>query len=203
MEQTRMEQSRLKIETHENKTLADAMAMKSDAPFLLAYSPTRCAFANWDSEGNKVVALDGKEMADVYEVRAFGENFELRWVKGASCDTGKDAPDERGSVATLCEQPEGDEYSCLPGEYLLWGTAASRQTGAGHVVLSEEQVGALTVPSPTAGTQSPAPAKGSRVALLFKEYFKPDDKYGNLVFITERLCGLKTLEPKSPSAQSG
>ncbi|MDR3355254.1 MAG: hypothetical protein LBO21_09460, partial [Synergistaceae bacterium] len=176
MEQTQMEQSCLKIETHERQTLAKTMALKSDAPFLLAYSPARCAFANWDSKCEKVLALDGDDMADVYEIRAFGENFELRWVKDASGDLGR--------VTILREITEGDEYSCLSGEYLLWGTAASGQTDAGHVILNEEQVGKLTIPSPQAGTQSLA--GGSRIALLFKEYFKPDDKYVNLVFIAER-----------------
>jgi CRISPR-associated protein (TIGR03984 family) len=186
MEQIQMEQTSLKIETHENQTLAEAMAMKLDAPFLLAYSTTRCTFAHWDSEGKKVVTLDGDDMTNVYEVRAFGENLELRWVK--------DASDDLGRVTILCEIAKGDEYNCLPGEYLLWGEVTNERADAGYVVLSEGQVGMLTVPSSPTSTQ--LPVRGSRIALLFKEYFKPDDKYGNLVLIAERLFGLKMLESK-------
>jgi CRISPR-associated protein (TIGR03984 family) len=186
MEQTQMTQSQLKIETLENQTLEQAMQKKSaltqamekkiDTELLLAYSPTRCAFANWDGKDKKIVSLGGEDIADAYEVRAFGENFEVRWLK--------DVSDGSGRVAIL-HDGEGDEYHCLSGQYLLWGTADSVIDNT--VALCESRLGKVIVPKPSGLIKT-----GSRIALLFKEYFKPD-KYGNLVFAAERLTGLAAL----------
>jgi CRISPR-associated protein (TIGR03984 family) len=180
MERAQMEQSRLKIETSKDQTLAQAMEKKPDTKFLLAYSPTRCAFANWDSKSKKIVSLDGVDVVDIYEVRAFGEYFEIRWVKDSSGDNGRVA---------LLQEGEGDEYHCLPGQYLLWGTADSVTEST--VALYEPRLGKMIVPNPS-GLVCDVKS-GLRMGLLFKEYFTPDDTYGNMFFVAERLTGLKAL----------
>jgi CRISPR-associated protein (TIGR03984 family) len=177
-----MERANLKIEKSTNLMLREVMEEKSRgsaAVFLLAYSPTRCAFANWDSKDEKIVSLDGKEIVDAYEIRAFGENFEIRWVKDASSGVWR---------ATILQEEDGGEYSCLPGKYILWGTVKS--VFENTAVLYEPRVGNVIVPKP-GFSENIKP--GSHVALSFKEYFKPDCKYGNLVFAAERLTGLDAL----------
>jgi CRISPR-associated protein (TIGR03984 family) len=180
-----MGQAWLKIEMIEGKTMTEAMVKKpegEETEFLLAYSPMRCAFAKWN--GSEMTDLDGRVFTDTYEVRAFGENFELRWVK--------DASGEKGRTSILWEIPEGEEYSSLLGEYLLWGTAGEIPQDSDSIVLHEARIGNMRVPKRTIDSRSLG--NGSRFSLLFKEYFKPNDTYGNLVFAAERLYGLKVTE---------
>ena len=66
--------------------------------------------------------------------------------------------------------------------YLLWGKGLS--DAADDLCLFEHRVGGFYVPIPG--------KKGSRVALDFVEYFKPDE-YKNMRWYTERLIGLRVI----------
>jgi CRISPR-associated protein (TIGR03984 family) len=193
MGKTKMEKTKLEIIPSGYLTLTEAMEKipgGSVTEFLLAYSPTHCGFANWNN--STLEWLDGTEASDFYEVRAFGKKFELRWVK--------DASDDKGRTTILqdtdADDASGKEYYFLPGEYLLWGKAgkdaANNSSKTNGVTLHEPRVGSLRIPVPS---DSQNLAEGARVSLLFKEYFEPDEKYGNFVFVAERLVGLRTIKP--------
>jgi CRISPR/Cas system CSM-associated protein Csm3 (group 7 of RAMP superfamily) len=91
----KMNKANLKIIHFEDLlTLTEAMEKPMEealgepvTDFILAYSPTHCGFANWNN--STLEWLDGTNVNDFYEVRAFGEKFELRWVKDASDDKGR------------------------------------------------------------------------------------------------------------------
>ena len=146
------------------------------SPFILAYTPTFCGFVS-PSDGG-LVALEGPkkdnfDVADVFELRCFCEDFELRWVREG----------KSGRAVTVTEEEPGDQnnpkFFKRPGQYILWGKGAQRD---GSIRLFEHRVGELPVPIPV--------NQGERAYLSFVEYFR-EDKYGNMAWHSERLTGLK------------
>jgi CRISPR-associated protein (TIGR03984 family) len=186
-----MEKAKLAITPSGRLTLAEAMEKMPGgtvAEFLLAYSPTRCGFASWNNSTLKW--LDGTDADDFYEVRAFSKKFELRWVKAASDDKGRTTILQDSGA----DDASGKEYYFLPGEYLLWGKTEKGGSKTNGVTLHEPRVGSMRIPDLQNLTE------GARVSLMFNEYFEPDEKFGNLVFVAERLVGLKVIKPSNKDA---
>ena len=150
--------------------------------FTLACTPTFCGFVS-PSDGG-LVALEGPkkdkfDVADVFELRCFCEDFELRWVREG----------KSGRAVTVTEEEPGDQnnpkFFKRLGQYILWGKGAKRDGG---IRLFEHRVGELPVPIPV--------NQGERAYLSFVEYFL-EDKYGNMTWHSERLTGFSssTSEP--------
>lgn len=162
-----------------------SLPQSEDRPFILIYTPNFCGFT---SIGNPLSGdetfrkcADGSDVEDaddIFEMRCFCRDFDMRWVR----------TDDGGGIATVisesenCVLPSADvckKYEHVENyceHYILWGSGSDD----GH--LFEYRTGRLPVPAET--------KKGERVMLNFIEYFTPDERYGNMLFLAERLTGL-------------
>ena len=149
-----------------NISAEDAFNLLGNEEFCcLVYSPDVCAFAKPD------------EVPDVFEMRCFNENFELRWVRNAP---------ETGNAVILAETQPFQEMESIgefykrSSQYLLWGTAREID---GKICLFEHRVGKIEIPLNL--------EHGEKAVLNFDEFFSPDPDHGNMMWRFERLKGLE------------
>jgi len=154
----------------------------AEKPFLLAYSPSICCFAKFEDE-SIVLPTEAKNRRadDIFELRCFCEEYELRWVRDGGKDEGKAVllADNKHNEVFGADLKGIDYVFSHSGQYLLWGM--NNETGSGETIFFEHRVGSLRVPIETCK---------NRAYLHFREYFSEDD-YGNLVWLTERCLTLK------------
>jgi CRISPR-associated protein (TIGR03984 family) len=150
-------------------------------PILLVYTPKRCGFAKFDQNITFLTSMD--PASDIFEFRCFCEDYELRWAR-----TGDD---KKGRAVLISEKPDAlpgfseplscesghDSLFCRDDQYLLWGKTGQNNRDE----LFDHRVGSLRLP---------VKVNKDRACLSFREYFTQDE-YGNLVWETERLLGLK------------
>ena len=150
----------------------DALNKLCDEKFYcLVYSPDFCGFLTPD----KVLNLN-----NVFEIRCFNENFELRWSKNAQ---------ETGNAVIISEEQKfrgfdmeaaGNFYK-RSSRYLLWGT--SREIN-GKIYLCDYRIGEIEIPLKI--------ENGKKVFLTFDEFFSAEPKHGNIIWSFERLTGFQT-----------
>jgi len=159
----------------EKVTLAIALQDAPTDAIALVYAPGQCGFAKI-AEGNLL-----QRFPHAYEVRAFNEHLELRWLN-ASNGVGNAAilSDSKKSITdwTLISEPELDTNNT---QYLLWGEFVKPLSG-GWTQLGAARIGALPVPIPGVG-------KDQRVHLCAVEYIAVDE-YGSAFVCEERLTKL-------------
>ncbi len=157
--------------------------LASDKLILLVYTPSFCGFARW-SEGQIVALKAGCDVQNIFELRAFCEDCELRWVRENDCEKGRAVLTSEKEFESSKEKSK--KFLSLSGEYILWG---KKKTGSmpsieenGIIELFEHRIGKLPVPLAKIGSEE-------RVCLCYTEYFSADE-YGNLNWEAERLAGL-------------
>lgn len=151
-----------------NISANDAFKLLGDEKFFcLVYSPDVCVFSTPD------------EVPDVFEMRCFNENFELRWVKN-SPELGKAVILAETQTLQNIELENIGEFYRRSSQYLLWGTAREID---GKICLVEHRVGAIEIPLNV--------EQGEKMYLNFDEFFSPDPKHGNMIWRFERLKGLE------------
>lgn len=146
-----------------------------DAVNILVYTPRFCGFAD-DTLRRSIDGRDIDDADDIFEMRCFCRDYDARYVRDG--DAGKVivlTEDKRFAFRSGAEHFDA-ERSC--GQYILWGD----DDGGGR--LFEHRIGAMSVPT------SP---HGGHVKLDFYEYFAQDERYGNMIFVAERLIGLSSL----------
>jgi CRISPR-associated protein (TIGR03984 family) len=182
------------------EALKKAFSAKNDI-FTLIYTPKFCGFASYYKE--ELASLSGGEkLGDVFEIRCFCKDYELRWVREAFSDTGtaivlreKDEnPSWTDTLRGFFSQPHNSEskkeITCfLPGQYLLWGKIAAFDQNS--ATLFDHRVGKIKIP--IASDMQKNIKEGLHVILTYKEYFRRDS-YGNLIFFAERLTGMELYE---------
>jgi CRISPR-associated protein (TIGR03984 family) len=184
--------------------LEDALAAVDAGknPAALIYTPESCYFAKISGKGIIPMAETEKiSLENIFEIRCFCENYELRWVRKGANETGtasilsessqkQKAGDFSQLLNTFSRKESADispesstECFSLSGQYLLWGevTGCEKDVAA----LFEHRVGKIAIPDDGNKFE-----KGEHAILTYREYFKPDD-YGNLTFFAERLTGIK------------
>ena len=159
--------------------LEKVLALPS-APVVLAYTPARCCFARF--KDGKIMPLERDINADdIFELRCFCEDYELRWVREGSKTTGKAvlASDSQHDLVGFSLEKIPYAFA-RADQYLLWGKKKDVQEG--ETVLFDHRIGYLRVP---------IKAQEERVYLCFKEYFRQDG-YGNFALKMERCLALKS-----------
>jgi len=150
----------------------------------LAYGRDRCLVTVVKRSGD----LDHPtQTPNPYELRAFTECSELRWL----C-----VPSERGTgrAAVLSDKslgmPPAWQQEPLPiagtlhQEYLVWGEGTGRSTAPGWSEVGEARIGALLLPLADV-------ARGKRVTLHTVEYLRVEPEHGNTHVYAERLVKLE------------
>ena len=166
------------------KTALNKVADIPGKPFLLVYSPNYCCFARFEN-GSFVFPADKQGLcdADIFELRCFCEEYELRWFREGSKNTGKAAliSEQKYEIDDFKREELSDVFSPPDDQYLLWGKNSLKETGSGETILFDHRIGTLRVPIET---------QEDRIYLHFREYF-PEDEYGNLIWMAERCVALK------------
>ena len=193
---------------------------KDDKPlFILAYTPAFCGFV-MPSDGG-LVALEGPKknkfnVNDVFELRCFCEDFELRWVRGGEEGKGRAVIlSEKELDGLRTSQPAGKSFNLFGWTKGLAPFFPPKETSTrdegerphmceffkrpgqyilwgkgakrdGGIRLFEHRVGELPLPPGVSVSE------GKRVCLNFVEYFQ-EDKYGNMTWHSERLTGLSPM----------
>ncbi|MBD2279397.1 MAG: TIGR03984 family CRISPR-associated protein [Dolichospermum sp. DEX189] len=176
--------------TTTNITLKSALSNCTTAlseAVAIIYSPTSCQLAKVDQNGdltnakNEMISLD-----NVFELRAFNQNYELRWLNESN---------GKGKAVLISEQNISDylyadiseikELHKNPQQYILWGEKASTESTSGWAKLSTARIGSIDVPIKglTGGDK--------RVYLNAIEYLQADEQYGNVSVVEERLTKLE------------
>jgi CRISPR-associated protein (TIGR03984 family) len=161
--------------------------LSPEGAVLLAYSPRRCFFARLGPDGTATGAAGAPiDLREVYEVRAFHSEAELRWRN----DPGRSRRHQTVILAdrelglALSPRPQPGVRGRLRQTYLLWGGGDdSAGLGAGWSRLSNRRIGSLDVPL---GGVRP----GQRVLLQAVEYLT-EGEHGNVSVLDERLVGLE------------
>lgn len=196
----------LRVRRAENLSLAEAL--ERCGPLLhgattIVYTPAACRFAVLRrDQGDPATLLAPNAhgtpaplpLEEAFEVRAFNEDAELRWLHESG---------GRGTAVLLSERPAADLADCLDGEaasvtaidriehaYLLWGeaqNAGSCPPGWSH--LCEARVGTVWVPLPLRETE--------RARLAALEYVAAFDD-GNAAVAEERLLRLEACAAPTP-----
>lgn len=181
---------KLSTRTHQKITLAESLkqcaSVLSKGGIALLYSPSQCQFAKIQSNGT-LTDSEEKEinLKDIFEVRAFNQNSELRWLNQSNGE---------GQAVLISEEDNISDYlaDCLPNleaidvikqKYLLWGEGVksiSKNPGWGK--LAESRIGKINVPVELTPNQ--------RVYLNAIEYLQADN-YGNVSVVEERLISLE------------
>ena len=152
-----------------NISAEDAFKLLGDEEFCcLVYSPDVCAFARPD------------DVPDVFEMKCFNEDFELRWVRN-SHNIGEAVILTESQALQNMEMESIVEFHKRSSQYLLWGTAREID---GKICLFEHRVGKIEIPLNL--------EQGEKVSLIFDEFFSPDPDHENMIWRFERLKGLGT-----------
>jgi CRISPR-associated protein (TIGR03984 family) len=142
--------------------------------------------------GQLVTSSGPAELDEVFHVRLFTPDVELRWVHTGS---------RRGDAVTLSDSgacPAGwnadtaEVDEVLDGQYALWGRRFESLATDGWCRAVEGRIGWIDVPAP-----APAPSDPDRdwpeqyLAVRFREYLTSDES-GNAMVLDERLTEIVT-----------
>jgi CRISPR-associated protein (TIGR03984 family) len=162
-------------------------------------SPERACFCTLQTGDTDVASLslcDETEeekqigLGAVFEFRLFGPNFDARWERADGLKGDLQISSDTTVDKTKFEQLEKDAKEnkvAVPyvvtreNRYLLWGELAD--VGDGRTKLTSARIGTLW---------APVESSGKRIQLTAIEYFGTK-KYGNAVFVGERLTGFEAV----------
>lgn len=151
----------------------------------LIYSPTCCQFAKVEQDGDLKNANNQSLSLDkIFELRAFNQNFELRWLNELNAE---------GKAVLISEQNISsylDEDICpvvaletIHQQYILWGKGIKAVSTSGWSKLTVARIGCIDVPVRGLTTDK-------RVYLKAVEYLQEFDDNGNVSVVEERLIKL-------------
>ncbi|ADP71116.1 hypothetical protein Rvan_1877 [Rhodomicrobium vannielii ATCC 17100] len=190
----------------ENMTAAEALSyvgnsLGSEVSRGFVLSPEQACFCTLRGSGADVSLYGCDETAEgqaldpdlVFEFRLFGPNFDARWERTSGL-TGelRICSDSSATGHEVQLKQPNDDVTEKGGEavpyvikrenrYLIWGEPVGKP-GEGGTKLTSSRIGTLWVPVESS----------ARVELTAYEYFGTA-KYGNAVFVGERLTGLRAV----------
>jgi len=180
--------------------LAAAAALPGDLRPPLGYwlAPTACGFARWENGPGTWAPLPADE---VFEVRLFGPELELRWLHEAT-GLGRAAwvaerPVDLGLGTAM--SPTTRDAEVIEARYLVWGEHdpyAKSANGEGWTVLSTARIGAQEVPVEARWPEREEPDDDDKklVVLHAREYVDEVASAGdgNAAVVEERWIALET-----------
>jgi len=150
----------------------------------LAYGRDSCLVTRVTPDGN--LEHPDENSPDPYEVRAFTEKSELRWLRTpATPDAGRAAilSDDSLDMPPVWHREQVPIAGTLCQQYLIWGEGTGRSVPQGWSQVGEARIGALLLPVSDI-------KQGERVFLRTVEYLCVDQEHGNTFVYDERLVGL-------------
>jgi CRISPR-associated protein (TIGR03984 family) len=142
-------------------------------------------------DGGRLATADGAaELAEVFQVRLFSPDVELRWAHTGSGRGPAVALSESGACPPGWAVDSVEVEEVLDGQYALWGRRFEALGAPGWCRAVEGRIGWIDVPAPTpasAGSDQDWPEQ--YLAMRFREYLTSDE-YGNAAVLDERLIGI-------------
>ena len=148
-----------------------------DAVYGLVMTPTACELCVW--RGNRFEG-GGKTIGQAFEVRAFCDDWELRWIREGTNGVATLLSEKRISADGWSEPSKIKLEDTLDRSYLLWGQRKNASRGSGWTTLTNGRTGPIEVP---VGNCT------SRIKLKVREYLARFE-HGNVCVFDQRLIGL-------------
>ena len=147
----------------------------------LIMTPTACELCAWRDGQFKG---DEEKVKQAFEVRAFCNDWELRWIREGTGGVATLLSEERISACGWSEPSEIELEAKLDRRYLLWGQRGGDGQGSGWTTLTNGRTGPINVP---VGNCT------SRIQLEVREYLARFED-GNVCVFDQRLMGLVNAE---------
>ncbi len=153
--------------------------------------------------GHDLVRLDGgqlvtagtpAELAEVFSIRLFTPDAELRWVHTGERRGAAVALSENGGCPAGWSADSAEIEDVLDGQYALWGRRFEALAAAGWCRAVEGRIGWIDVPAATPAASDPERDWPEEyLALRFREYVTSDE-FGNAAVLDERLIEIVVTE---------
>ena len=147
----------------------------------LIMTPTACELCAWRGrqfEGDK------KTIKQAFELRAFCNDWELRWIREGTDGVATLLSEEPISACGWSEPSEIKLEDTLDRSYLLWGKHEGKSQDSGWTTLKSGRIGPINVPVESCT---------SRIKLKVREYLARFED-GNVCVFDQRLIGLADAE---------
>ena len=145
----------------------------------LIMTPTACELCAW--RGGK---FEGGKIEQAFEVRAFCNDWELRWIREGTDGVATLLSEEPISACGWSEPSKIKLEGTLDRSYLLWGEREGTSQSSGWTTLTNGRTGPINVP---VGNCT------SRIQLEVREYLARFED-GNVCVFDQRLMGLVNAE---------
>lgn len=160
-----------------------------EEPLGLVMTPNACGLCAWRSgDASGKVCFEGDMALDeAFEVRAFCEHWELRWVRDGCDGVGTLMSEDSCRLSGWNDSAEIPLAGVLDRHYLLWGevgTNPSTTPPHGWLTLGSNRTGPIPVPLPSARQNA-----GNRIQLVAREYLA-EFTHGNVCVFDQRLLKL-------------
>ncbi|MGH8920105.1 MAG: type III-D CRISPR-associated protein Csx19 [Actinomycetes bacterium] len=154
--------------------------------------------------GHDLVRFDGgqlttsggpAELADVFHLRLFTPEVELRWVHSGSRQGAAVALSESGASPAGWTVDSAAVEEVLDGQYALWGRRFETLGTGGWCRAIEGRIGWIDIPAamPAASTVAERDWPEEFLAVRFREYLTSDE-FGNAAILDERLIDIVVAE---------
>lgn len=147
-------------------------------------------------DGRQLTSSAGPaELDEVFHLRLFTPDVELRWVHTASRRGAAVALSEHGACPTDWTIDSAAAEEMLDGQYALWGRRFETLGTGGWCRAFEGRIGWIDIPAATPAA-SAVPERDwpeQFLALRFREYLTSDE-FGNAAVLDERLVGFVVAE---------
>jgi CRISPR-associated protein (TIGR03984 family) len=176
LEADRTEDS-IQVANHDGITAGEAIALLDTPIASIGWSPSWAGF------------LVGAPPDDIYELRSFDENTEVRWYRSPDGETTCRSISEESLAtgAAPCAVVKFD-LRITGGTALVWGT------GTGGHQVQERQTGPLNVPLEV--------PMGAQLELGVIEYAAKDPSSGTALILEERLVSLEVMTARAQVNES-
>lgn len=147
----------------------------------LIMTPATCELCAW--RGGQFEG-DEETSKQAFEVRAFCNDWELRWIREGTGGVATLLSEKRISAGDWSEPSEIKLEDTLYRSYLLWGQRENNSQDSGWTTLTNGRIGPIKVPIGNCT---------SRIQLNVREYLARFED-GNVCVFDQRLIGLADAE---------
>jgi CRISPR-associated protein (TIGR03984 family) len=175
--------------------IAEALRRFGHEGFIHVMGRRAAGFGTINAQGQAMLderVLTDPDLEEVFEIRAFSNSVELRWLKDGMTGTAVLISDssEVGSVADASLRWETVKVlQAIDTKYFLWGASdgpTEATVGAAPwSSLFDSRIGVQTIPG--------SHAAGTRAVIRAIEYLTAEDEYGNAAVTEERWCGIENF----------
>ncbi len=141
----------------------------------LIMTPTACELCVW-----RCGQFEGGKIEQAFEVRAFCNDWELRWNREGTNGVATLLSEKQISACGWSEPSKIKLEGTLNRSYLLWGERENNSEGSGWTTLTHGRTGPIQVPVEN---------NTSRIKLKVREYLRRFE-HGNVCVFDQRLIAL-------------